>query len=163
MFLKMLTNINNEFKFILPLIISVSAFSFSQMLKIIIRYVQTGKFDMRGILSSGGMPSAHAATAAALSTSIGILAGAFSFPFAIAITFSLMFIYDAANIRYYAGLNIKVTKQIIIDLKENPDMKDNMDDPIYSLKIKDVLGHTVLEVLVGIVIGLIIGSLALFI
>ena len=59
---------------------------------------------------------------------------------------------DAANVRYYAGQNIQLTKKLIDDLTELGQLKPT--DPIYQKKMKEVLGHTYFEVLGGIITGL---------
>ena len=73
--------------------------------------------------------------------------------------FSFIVIYDAANVRYYAGRNIQLTKQLISDLETLKGLKFN--DPIYHEKIKSVLGHKFIEILGGILLGILV-SLSMY-
>lgn len=79
--------------------------------------------------------------------------------FAITCVFSFIVIYDAANVRYYAGRNIQLTKQLISDLETLKGLKFN--DPIYHEKIKSVLGHKFIEILGGILLGILV-SLSMY-
>ena len=66
-------------------------------------------------------------------------------------------IYDAVNVRYYAGKNIQLTKQLVSDLEKIN--QTTFDNPIYHEKIKTVLGHKLIEVICGIGLGLIVALL----
>lgn len=126
----------------------------AQVLKPFVAMLFTGKFSPRLIFASGGMPSSHTAGVAGLCLSIGIRESFNSTSFAIALALAFIVAYDAANVRYYAGKNIQLTKQIIEDLKlENEFI---LDEPIYFERIKDVLGHKWSEVIAGAILGLMI-------
>ncbi|MCI5773537.1 MAG: divergent PAP2 family protein, partial [Erysipelotrichaceae bacterium] len=71
--------------------------------------------------------------------------------------FSVVIIYDAANVRYYSGVNIRIVKQLIKDLKEQTNV--DLSDPVYLEKTKDVLGHRWVEVFGGILLGIIVASI----
>ena len=116
-----------------------------------------GKPNIRLIFASGGMPSSHTAGVAALCVSVGLQESFSSTLFAITAAFSVVVIYDAANVRYYSGLNIKVVKQLIKDIKAQTDIE--LQDPVYYSKIKEVLGHRWFEVFGGIILGVIIAYL----
>ncbi len=124
----------------------------AQVLKPVIS-LATGKgFKLRLMVASGGMPSSHTAGVASLCLSVG-LTDSFNSPlFAITLAFGLIVAYDAANVRYYSGKNIQITKQIISDLKQDSEIE--LTDPIYEEPLKDVLGHRWHEVIVGGAIGL---------
>ena len=66
--------------------------------------------------------------------------------------FSLTVIYDAANVRYYSGQNIQLTRQLIDDMQKL--LKTNFENPIYQENIKQVLGHKWVEIFGGIIVGL---------
>ena len=71
--------------------------------------------------------------------------------FAIALTLAVIVIYDAANVRYYSGQNVKVTQQLVKDVQDA--LHTEFEDPIYDVKLKDVLGHRWSEVIAGIILG----------
>ena len=78
--------------------------------------------------------------------------------FQIAAIFSFIVIYDAVNVRYYAGKNIQLTKQLVNDLAEM--IKLPLDDPIYHERMKDVLGHRLVEAVGGFVVGVVVPLVA---
>jgi acid phosphatase family membrane protein YuiD len=79
----------------------------------------------------------------------------------VVLIFSLIVLYDAANVRYYAGRNIQLTQQLVKDIQTLSTIK--LDDPIYLMKIKEVLGHQWFEVIGGVVLGLTVAGLMLFV
>lgn len=137
-----------------PICAALLANVIAQVMKPFFLYFRTKKFDVHQTIASGGFPSSHSSTVMALSTSIGLQQGFESPFFAIAIVFSLIVIYDAVNVRYYAGRNIQLTKQLIMDLEEMSKLK--FSDPIYHEKIKSVLGHKFIEAIGGILLGILV-------
>lgn len=120
-----------------------------------------GKPNIRLIFASGGMPSSHTAGVAALCVSVGLLESFNSTVFAVTLAIGLIVAYDAANVRYYAGKNIKLTKQIIKDLREENEII--LDEPIYEEPLKEVLGHKWSEVIGGAIVGIIIAIVLRFV
>lgn len=132
----------------------VIAITIAQLIKPIISYFKTKKFEPKLVFSSGGMPSSHTAGVFSLCLSVGLQESFDSTVFAVALALGCIVAYDAANVRYYAGKNIQLTKQIVKDLKNDNDI--TLDDEIYSENIKDVLGHKWSEVIGGAVLGMIV-------
>ena len=108
-------------------------------------YFQTGKWNLRRFVETGGMPSSHAASVAALSTSIGIQQGFRSLLFAAALYFSLVVMYDAAGLRRAAGRQAMVLNRLIDEHFTHPGES--------AQKLMELLGHTPFEVLVGAMLG----------
>ena len=100
------------------------------------------------------MPSSHTALVTALALSVGLQEAFSSTIFAVTAALAVIVIYDAANVRYYSGQNIKVTQQLVKDVQEN--LHTEFDDPIYQIKLKDVLGHKWMEVIAGLLLGALI-------
>lgn len=138
---------NHMFPLWAALIANIAA----QVLKPIFLYMRTRKFDIQQTIACGGFPSSHTSTVIALTTAVAIVEGLDSSLFAVTSVFSFIVIYDAVNVRYYAGKNIQLTKQLISDLEFMSKLK--FSDPIYFEKIKSVLGHRLVEVIGGIVLG----------
>ena len=132
----------------------------AQLLKPIFHYLRTRQWRPHLIIESGGFPSSHTSTVTALTLSVGIVENFNSTIFAVTLMFGMIVAYDAANVRYYAGQNIRITQQLIKDIQTLTQTK--LDDPIYLLKIKEVLGHKWTEALGGILVGLLIGGLLYF-
>lgn len=136
---------------IYPLVAALLANVLAQVLKPVVLYIRTKKFDVHQCIACGGFPSSHSSTVTGLTVAIGLSEGFDSTYFAITCIFSFIVIYDATNVRYYAGRNIQLTKQLISDLEAMKGLK--FSDPIYQEKIKSVLGHKFVEVIGGIVLG----------
>lgn len=141
-----------------PLAIALLSNGIAQILKPIFLYAKTKRFDIHQCIACGGFPSSHSSTVTALSMTIGLCEGFTSTYFAICAIFSFIVIYDACNVRYYAGKNIELTKQLIDDLKTDYGLV--LDEPIYRERIKTVLGHKYIEVIGGIVLGIIVSIIS---
>lgn len=135
-----------------PLVTALLSNILAQMLKTVVYYYRTGKWDFHWVIASGGFPSSHSSTVTALSLSIGIQEGFDSAIFAVTTIFSFIVMYDACHVRYYSGKNIELTQQLVKDLREMTGL--HFDDPIYQEKLKNVLGHKFVEVIGGFVVGL---------
>lgn len=135
-----------------PLVTALLSNILAQVLKTVVYYYRTGKWDFHWVIASGGFPSSHSSTVTALSLSIGIQEGFDSAIFAVTTIFSFIVMYDACHVRYYSGKNIELTQQLVKDLREMTGL--HFDDPIYQEKLKIVLGHKFVEVIGGFVVGL---------
>lgn len=135
-----------------PLVTALLSNILAQVLKMVVYYYRTGKWDFHWVIASGGFPSSHSSTVTALSLSIGIQEGFDSAIFAVTTIFSFIVMYDACHVRYYSGKNIELTQQLVKDLREMTGLHFN--DPIYQEKLKNVLGHKFVEVIGGFVVGL---------
>ena len=135
-----------------PLVTALLSNILAQVLKTVVYYYRTGKWDFHWVIASGGFPSSHSTTVTALSLSIGIQEGFDSAIFAVTTIFSFIVMYDACHVRYYSGKNIELTQQLVKDLREMTGL--HFDDPIYQEKLKNVLGHKFVEVIGGFVVGL---------
>ena len=135
-----------------PLVTALLSNILAQVLKTVVYYYRTGKWDFHWVIASGGFPSSHSSTVTALSLSIGIQEGFDSAKFAETTIFSYIVMYDACHVRYYSGKNIELTQQLVKDLREMTGL--HFDDPIYQEKLKNVLGHKFVEVIGGFVVGL---------
>ncbi len=108
-------------------------------------YFETRRWNLRRFVETGGMPSSHAASVAALSTSLGIQEGFRSPVFAATLYFSLIVMYDAAGLRRAAGRQAMILNRLIDEHFKHPE--------VGAQKLMELLGHTPLEVLVGAVLG----------
>lgn len=137
-----------------PLLNALFADILAQILKIPVFYFKTGKWDPRWAVASGGFPSSHSSTVTALALSIGMQEGFDSALFAVTAVFSCIVMYDACHVRYYTGKSIELTQELIKDIRTSG--KIRLDSPLYSQKLKTVLGHKNIEVLGGFIVGLIV-------
>lgn len=143
-----------------PFWAAISANLIAQIIKPLFRYYRTGKWEIKLLIDSGGFPSSHTSMVSALCLAVGIQEKFSSTLFAVVLIFSLIVMYDAANVRYYAGRNIQITQQLIRDIQTLTTIK--LDDPVYLLKVKEVLGHQWFEVFGGAILGLLVASIMFF-
>ena len=129
------------------LITAFAAWMTAQMIKTLIYRILYKRFDKERIFGSGGMPSSHTATVIALTLSVGIREGFVSSMFSICAVFSMVVIYDALGVRRETGRQGEVINRILREflLDGKPLSEENM---------KTLVGHTPLEVLGGVIIGL---------
>ncbi|MBA1337023.1 MAG: putative membrane protein YuiD [Firmicutes bacterium] len=133
--------------------VSLVAWAAAQSSKVIILLITTKKLDFGRLVGSGGMPSSHSAFVMSLSTGIGLMYGWESSAFAIALAFSLVVMYDAAGVRRSAGKQAEILNIIIREVVEHKGLKEE--------RLKELIGHTPIEVIVGAILGIIIANLML--
>ena len=114
----------------------------AQLFKIIFNFFSTGKIRYGIIFETGGMPSSHSALITGATSGIRFELGFDSSTFALAIAVSLIVMYDASGVRKSAGIQAKEINK----LSKKLDPKSNLD-------LKETLGHTKLEVIVGSLLG----------
>lgn len=135
------------------LISAVSGWLIAQVLKTIIHFYFTKKFVAERLVGSGGMPSCHSATVCSLTTATGIQFGLGSFEFAVATIFAIVVMYDAIGVRRETGIQAKIINEMMeIFTAMNKEL--STED-----KLKELVGHTPLQVLVGAILGIIIAIL----
>jgi len=135
-----------------PFNAGVGALIMAQLLKPFFYYMFHRQWRPSLFFASGGMPSSHAALVSSVTLAVGLVDKFSSTLFAVTLTLCVIVCFDAANVRYYAGQNIALTHKLVSDIQELTTLK--LNDPIYSKKMKDVLGHTYSEVAIGILLGL---------
>ncbi len=121
-----------------------------QMFKLIVEILSAKdrKINFKRAWGAGGMPSAHTACVTSLATSIGVTEGFGSATFALAVVFCFIVMYDAAGVRRAAGRQAAILNKIIEEDGDNINVQE---------KLVELLGHTPLEVFVGIIVGIIMG------
>ncbi|BFH75793.1 divergent PAP2 family protein [Thermus thermophilus] len=119
----------------------------AQTLKLFLYYRLEGRFQWERFLETGGMPSSHSATVSALAVSVGLREGFDSPLFAVAAVFALIVMYDATGIRRAAGLHAQLLNQLMEELGQVIRLGPQRGP------LKELLGHTYLEVAVGALIG----------
>lgn len=135
------------------LIVALIACLTAQVLKAIIEVVRHRKLNLRVMVGTGGMPSAHSALVTALACGVGQTLGWASPLFAATSVFSIIVMYDAAGVRQAAGKQAKVLNQIIDELfQEKPELRED--------RLKELLGHTPFQVIAGSILGVMISYLA---
>lgn len=130
------------------LTVAMSSWFVAQVLKTIIHAILNGKLTWERLFGDGGMPSGHSATVSSLATLTGLVYGMDSFEFAVAAVLAIIVCHDAMGVRLETGKQAQLINEIqkvveILSKKELPEVK-----------LKEFVGHTPLQVLVGILIGI---------
>ena len=133
------------------LLAPIVAWTICQAAKVTLTSVRERSLNLRVLAETGGMPSSHSAIVMGLTASIGKYAGVPSPQFAIALIFSFVVMYDAAGLRRAAGRQAAILNRLVEDLVHMRGVQEPM--------LRELLGHTPVEVLVGAVIGVAVGLL----
>lgn len=128
-----------------------SAWFIAQSIKVVLGIFREKRFNFRWFVGTGGMPSAHAASVASLSTSVGVTYGFDSVLFTITVAFTLVVIFDAQGVRLNAGKQAEILNKMLDDIY----WKKKLDEA----KLKEFLGHTPIEVWAGTALGIVISLL----
>lgn len=126
---------------------AVTGWLVAQVLKTVIHMWFNRKFVAERLIGSGGMPSSHSATVCALVTAAGFEYGGGSFQFAMAAIFAIIVMYDAMGVRRETGIQAKVLNEMMemfIHMGKEMSVED---------KLKEFVGHTPLQVLMGALLG----------
>ncbi|HKW72315.1 MAG TPA: divergent PAP2 family protein [Candidatus Dormibacteraeota bacterium] len=131
------------------LIAPLVAWVLAQVAKVTLTSVRQRRLNLRVLAETGGMPSSHSAIVMGLTTAVGKYAGLTSAAFAIALIFTFVVMYDAAGLRRAAGRQAEVLNRLVEDLVHMRGVQE--------VRLRELLGHTPFEVLVGALIGLGVG------
>jgi uncharacterized protein len=132
------------------LIAGLTAWALAQIIKIPLDYLRTRRWNWALLFTTGGMPSSHSSLMTATTHAIGLYHG-FSNPlFAMAVAITMIVIYDAANVRRQAGIHAQRINVIFDELLRG--------HPVNERDLREVLGHTPLEVVGGILLGLAVAT-----
>jgi hypothetical protein len=117
----------------------------AQFIKFFTFYFRKKRIDLRLLIEPGGMPSSHASAVSTLSTSIGLTEGFNSALFAAVLLFSFIIVYEATGLRRVVGEQAEALNRLIKAIHKKEEV------PTQELRV--LLGHTPLEVLLGIAMG----------
>jgi len=130
------------------LICCIIAWFLAQVLKIPVDYWRTQKLHWGLFFSAGGMPSSHSAMMTATTLAIGLFHGFDNPLFGLASAISMIVLYDATGVRRQAGIHAQKINMIIDELLQG--------HPISEEQLKEMLGHTPIEVAGGTILGIIV-------
>ena len=136
------------------LITGIVAWAVSQVLKTIINLVVNKEFSLERLFGDGGFPSSHSATVTSVSVAVALTTGWDSVEFAIAFIVAVIVMHDARGVRLETGKQAKA----INDLTEFIETMTGTDLPPED-KLKELVGHTPLQVFSGMVFGIIIAAI----
>jgi len=129
----------------------------AQIFKVIIDLLYSKKFNWERLTGAGGMPSSHSAGVCALTIALSRTEGVKSAVFAFAFVMSCIVMYDAMSVRREAGEHAKIINKMVRDLDDDSDEDEkNSGKADEDNELKEILGHTPLEVLAGACLGILV-------
>jgi acid phosphatase family membrane protein YuiD len=130
------------------LIVGLISWFAAQLIKAILVLIETKKFRWERMIGSGGMPSSHSSTVCSVVVAMARSSGVSSPLFALAFIFAAVVMHDAMGVRLEAGKHARIINVLLkkVDMKDLTEEKD----------LKELLGHTTLQVVAGAVLGIVI-------
>lgn len=134
------------------LMTTLSAWLIAQTIKVATGVIRQKRFDFRWFVGTGGMPSSHTTGAACLATAIGLEYGFSNGYFALAAIFAIVVMFDAQGVRRATGKQARILNKITEDIY----WQGRIDEG----RLRELIGHTPVEVIVGFLLGIAIAFLA---
>ena len=122
----------------------------AQLGKVVLTLLLDKKLNLYRMVGSGGMPSSHSSFVTGLTTAVGLSSGFDTPIFAVSLVLALVVMYDASGVRRAVGMQAILLNRIIEDLYENR--------PIDHQRLKELVGHTPIEVFFGAALGILIAN-----
>ena len=135
------------------LVCGCTAWLCAQVLKTLIHSAVNRRFDFTRLYGDGGMPSGHSATVASMATMSAVLYGLGSFEFAVTLLLAIIVMHDAMGVRLETGKQAKV-------IKEMAELMESLGKDVSNEeKLKEFVGHTLMQVLAGALLGIAVALL----
>jgi len=132
------------------LIVSVCVWAIAQLLKGLSETIKQKRFDFSFFITSGGMPSSHSAMVSALATAVALTTGFDSALFAVSAIMAMVVMYDAAGVRWAVSRQAAILNRIVRELRLRRPRGEVERD------LRELIGHTPFQVIVGAVLGILI-------
>lgn len=129
------------------LLTGVSSWAVAQVIKVIIHWIIYKKLVWERLFGDGGMPSGHSATVSSLAVICGLLCGTGSAQFAISAILAIIVCHDATGVRWETGKQAQLLNELV------EAFNDLSKDALPEVKLKEFVGHTPIQVMAGILIG----------
>lgn len=130
---------------------TASAWALAQTIKVALGVVREKRFNFKWFVGSGGMPSSHAALATCLTASMGLVHGFDSGLFAMALGFAVTTMFDAQGVRRQSGYQAEALNKILEDIYQHKGLQED--------RLKELFGHTPVEVFAGGALGVFVALL----
>jgi acid phosphatase family membrane protein YuiD len=128
-------------------LITLTVWFLAQLAKVLLGVVKEKRFNFRWFIGTGGMPSSHTAGSSALATSVGLAYGFNSPLFAVAAAFAMVTMFDAQGVRRATGCQATILNKMMDDIYWKGQIEEQ--------RLKELVGHTPVEVLAGFIFGVI--------
>lgn len=139
-----------------PLIIAALSWLVAGILKVLVELRVNRKLTISRVVGAGGMPSSHTSTVVSLLIAIGHYQGLASAEFALATIFAIVVIHDAVGVRLETGKQAKVLNTMMFESEAFKDLD-------FEKQLKEYVGHTPSQALVGAIVGIIVSIFMIFV
>ena len=142
-----------------PLVAALAGNLFAQGAKAVVQAITHRSLSLDIIFVSGGMPSSHSATVAALTLAIGLQDGFGSSVFALALVFTSVVAYDAMGVRLAAGRHaaaLNILMEEFMQLRQLALSNEPNRGRLVIRRFRERIGHSIEEVFAGLVCGSVI-------
>jgi len=126
----------------------MAAWFLAQVLKVPVDLIRERRWNWALFFAAGGMPSSHSALVTSTALAVGLHIGFDTPIFAVAVALAMVVVYDATGVRRQAGMQAKKINILVEELLKG--------HPISEQHLREVIGHTPLEALGGVLLGLIV-------
>ena len=133
------------------LITGVTSWFVAQVLKTIIHAIINKKLVLERMVGDGGMPSGHSATVTSLAVISARTYGFDSFQFAVTSLLAIIVCHDAMGVRLVTGKQSIVLNELVKAFEALT------TEDLPEVKLKEFVGHTPIQVLAGILLGILNG------
>jgi len=123
-----------------------TAWCLAQFIKVARNTLHRRRFSVRWLIDTGGMPSSHSSGTASVATVVGLYSGFDSILFLFALVFALVTMFDAASVRRSVGKQAIIMNKLIDEFYAEGKLSEQ--------RLREFLGHTPVEVLVGAALGI---------
>ncbi|PNH21420.1 hypothetical protein B6K86_01360 [Lachnospiraceae bacterium] len=132
---------------------AVASWFIAQFIKMLLELLTTGTIRVERLYGNGGMPSSHSATVCGLASSAAYCYGIGSFEFAISFIFAMVVMTDAMGVRRETGKQSRLLNMMMQEDFWNFDDPDKL-----QMRLKELIGHTPMQVCCGAVLGILIAA-----
>ena len=138
------------------LVIAATAWLTAGVLKVLVELRINKKLTISRVVGAGGMPSSHTSTVVALVIALGYYEGLSSASFALAVILAIIVIHDAVGVRLETGKQAKVLNTMMFE-------SDAFSELDFETALKEYVGHTPSQALVGAIVGIIVATIMIFV
>lgn len=131
--------------------VTLIAWFIAQFIKVVIGFYREKRFNFKWFIGTGGMPSSHACGVTAMAVCVGLQFGFDSAFFAMAAVFALVTMFDAQGVRYATGRQARALNKLVDEIYSTGHIQEE--------RLKELIGHTPIQVLIGFLLGLILAVL----
>lgn len=140
------------------LLTALSAWFVAQVVKTILYAVVNGQLDWGRLFGDGGMPSGHSATVTSLAVFCGLMHGTHTHEFAVAAILAIIVCHDAMGVRHETGKQAVLINELVEAVG-----KLKLGHKLSQIELKEFIGHTPLQVIAGIILGVLVAVFMYFV